>query len=162
MDLDANVNAFFQDFSIMKLDDNFYMIQCLNELCLELKLDFSTFENRIILDTLQKCGSNTGTTLIKKVQNFARENNFHKIVLTDLSSLLFYFDRKIVNFDLKILFLLSRGITWYNSLGFHVENVEKQREMDENHARIVNENVSVFLKICVETCREKNIHENSR
>jgi hypothetical protein len=64
---------------------------------------------------MSKCGKNTGSFLLNKIEELAKSiENIHYITLEDLSKIKIY-DSDI---NLAILKILTKGESWYNSLGF--------------------------------------------
>jgi len=99
------------------IDENYYNIYTKDgKHCLELSLDgdvINVFE-------LEKCGSN-GTFLIKKLEEYARSVGVKEIKLCDSSNI--YTNcidesGEEIFIDLAYLKLLTKGQSWYNSLGY--------------------------------------------
>lgn len=103
----------------------YYYIEHNNKHCITIK--FIDNQKTIYIALLDKCSDKpdigSGKELIKTVIRIAKDKEY-AIELTD--------DSKIGNISLKWLFLLSRGETWYNSLGlkedYYSENSDILRE----------------------------------
>jgi hypothetical protein len=70
-------------------------------------VDFTIKEDSIYIDSLSKCASGTGTTILQKVEQFAREIGILKITLEDLSQITTPCNKGT---SLKILSILSTGV----------------------------------------------------
>jgi ribosomal protein L24 len=84
-------------------------------------------KNHIYVENLNKCDKNSGTILLEKIINIAKELKYKNIKLSDASTISFdsrrrTTDQKNCNFPLSYWHILSKGKSWYNSLGFISNN----------------------------------------
>ena len=114
------MEAFFEPeiFDIV-IDENYYNIYTKDgKHCLELELSLD--DHSIEVYSLEKCGSN-GTFLLKKLEEYARSVGVKEIKLGDSSSI--YTNcidesGEEISINLPYLKLLTKGQSWYNSLGY--------------------------------------------
>ena len=93
-----------------------------NATCLILEFN----EDYIYIDTLNRCGNNSGTYLLKKIDDLAALiPNIKYIGLKDGSTI--YND----NINLQFLKILAKGKSWYNSLGYISDNYENEKAHNE-------------------------------
>jgi hypothetical protein len=103
------------------------------DLCLDLFID--NLEKYIDIEYLTNCGINNGGTLfVKKVIDFAKKNEYKKIILEDDSFINIHSkdkDGNIIN-TFEIPFgkfkYLKDGISWYGKLGFTNKLYERSKE----------------------------------
>lgn len=73
-----------------------------------------TSKFNITLDRVDKCNF-SGSINILKFENFARNNGFKYINLEYES----YIHKCGISYSLKLLYILTKGQSWYNSLGYN-------------------------------------------
>ncbi len=76
---------------------------------------------------LDRCGIK-GSETLKKIEEFARMSGFKKITLKDESFI--YICTKL--FGLAQLKILTKGESWYNSLGYKSTNYENEKKNNES------------------------------
>ena len=104
----------------------------------------------IYVDELLKCSSGSGTTLLHKVEQFAREIGIFKITLIDKSKIITPCDEDQVS--LQMLSILTTGESWYNKLGYIYEN---QDEINSHNSSIIQMRFSDFIKIIEQQFKSK-------
>lgn len=103
-------------------------------------------EDYIYIDNLNRCGTNSGTYLLKKIDDLAAlMPNIKYIGLKDGSSI---YDEKI---NLQFLKILAKGQSWYNSLGYISDNYENEIA----HNKELCDSTLIQL---LEKCKDKLIH----
>lgn len=106
-------------------------------------LSISVNKDHIYLDKLSKCGINSGNTLLKKLDEFARLINLHKIKLLD--------DSKIYICDIKMklsnFYILTSGESWYNAHGYYSSDSEIERDHNKT---ILIKDIDDYVKECIE------------
>lgn len=75
---------------------------------------------------LDKCGI-SGSETLKKIEEFARMSGFKKITLSDMSTI--FVCKQLI--DLAILKILTKGESWYNSLGYKSTNYDNEKKNNE-------------------------------
>lgn len=100
---------------------------------------FTIKKDSVYVDWLNKCSSGTGTTILKKVEQVAREIGIFKIMLMDSSKIDTPCGKKV---SLQILSLLTSGKTWYNNLGYICEN---QYDLDSHVSLIIETSFEDFI-----------------
>jgi hypothetical protein len=121
-------NFFTSDSYVVKksamFPDIFEIYTTNDEGCLTLKIN----DNNIHVYYLSKCGEHTGTSLLEKIDELARSMpNINYIKLDDKSSI-YINDYEI---KLAVLKILTKGISWYNSLGYFSSNYENEKLHNE-------------------------------
>jgi hypothetical protein len=102
-------------------------------------IDFTIKEDLIYVDWLNNCESGTGTTILQKVEQFAREIGIFKITLEDASQINTPCHNRV---SLEILSILTTGKSWYNKLGYICEN---QDEIYKHYDSIIQMSFSDFI-----------------
>jgi hypothetical protein len=79
-------------------------------------------QTNLYIDNLYKCNI-SGSQVLNMLENFCRQSEITKIVLSDTSNIIFCNKIKI---SLAYIYLLATGQSWYNKLGyineFYIEN----------------------------------------
>jgi hypothetical protein len=102
-------------------------------------IDFTIKEDLIYVDWLNHCESGTGTTLLHKVEQFAREIGIFKITLEDASQINTPCHNGV---SLEMISILTAGKSWYNKLGYICEN---QDEIYKHYDSIIQMNFYDFI-----------------
>ena len=103
----------------------------LDKTCLNLLIEPKGEKTFIVVDILKKCNINdtnigSGSYNMRQLKLFAEKNPQYVIQVEDDSSeITIIADSKECIFSLKMLYIMTRGETWYNSLGFHEEDYEE-------------------------------------
>lgn len=84
---------------------------------------FYIYENIIIIDDIAKCNI-SGTETLKRIEVFSREVGIEAISLSDKSVI----EWNNFRISLSTLNILSKGESWYNSLGYLQTNYIKEKE----------------------------------
>jgi hypothetical protein len=116
---------------------------------------FYLYPDKIYIDSLEKCGTTSGTELLNMIDTLAKRMlNINYIGLKDAS------DIKICeqSISLAILKILTNGLSWYNSHGYFSEY--KDSEISHNEA-IINMEYEKFIDIVYKRNLELFPLENS-
>lgn len=95
-----------------------------NKYCIVFSFHATDVTDYVELESLGKCNSGSGTNLLKRFEKFAQTlpKKIKKIILVDASTLYFCSDPERhyrgISVPLNLLFALSTGQTWYESLGY--------------------------------------------
>lgn len=153
------LRTIFQGYNIVKVENNKYEdIIITDEInrtnCLRLKFG----DNFIEIVTLAKCGHNSGTKLLQLVDQLAYlMPNVTYLKLLDAASLSFPDYKKL---NLAFFKILTKGESWYNSLGYYSDNYEEEKNHNQNIIQtpyyILLENL---IKDYVEAFKQKNSKE---
>lgn len=84
---------------------------------------FYIYENIIIIDDIAKCNI-SGTETLKRIEVFSREVSIEAISLSDKSII----EWNNFRISLSTLNILSKGESWYNTLGYLQINYDKEKE----------------------------------
>jgi hypothetical protein len=97
--------------------------------------------NLIYIDTVQKCGV-TGTEVLKKVEELTKlmPTNINEIFLLDASKM----SKCRIDIDLAIIKILTKGESWYNSLGYTSATGDTNKEKSINE-KIINMSYNDFM-----------------
>jgi hypothetical protein len=96
--------------------------------------------NLIYIDTVQKCGV-TGTNVLKKVEQLTKlMPNINEIFLLDASKM----SKCSIDIDLAIIKILTKGESWYNSLGYTSATGDTNKEKSINE-KIINMSYNNFM-----------------
>jgi hypothetical protein len=140
------VYSFFEKELIKKNGKDNYIVICeLNE---EDESHFCIFEDKITIYTLSKCGERSGTSILEKIIQIARQLNKPTVDLADASTITISEGCK---YDLSFYKILLTGQSWYNKFGFVSENHagdvaynEQQRRLSlYDFERTVNRNYKI-------------------
>lgn len=127
----GSVNQNNNNLMITILDEN-------DETCVEFTIFFSSKDKdedkdedkdkEIYVDFLTKCNQ-TGTNNLKRVEELAKSLGFNSVRLQDESRLRIC---EYISYSLATLYILTRGVSWYNTLGYrspsHEDNVEYNKK----------------------------------
>ena len=101
-------------------------------------LDLSFYQDNIYIDSLEKCGI-SGSESLKRVYDLAKLiPNINFIELRDASSILIC----DIYISLAILKILTKGISWYNSLGYVSDNYDDEKI---HNYQIINGDYEQFM-----------------
>jgi len=152
-------NFFTNDLYVVKnINDNEYTIKTKNnEECLTIHF----LLDNIRIEKLSKCGDNSGTYLLSKIEDLAKSmNHIQYITLLDTSEVKMYNS----NIDLAILKIVTKGESWYNHLGY--VSIDYENEKIYN-AEYINMNFDKLISLCrnaietyLKTTNKENIKEN--
>jgi hypothetical protein len=78
--------------------------------------DFSISGDNIFINLLHKCEGVSGSIVLDKIELFARANRIKTISLNDASNIII--DECNIKISLQVLYLLTAGMSWYNSKGY--------------------------------------------
>jgi len=107
-------------------------------------INFYEQKNKIQISVMSKCGKNTGSFLLNKIEELAKSiENIHYITLEDLSKIKIY-DSDI---NLAILKILTKGESWYNSLGFFSDGYTEEKNHNEYIRNTPINNIFDFFKV---------------
>ena len=111
-------------------------------LCVFFSIDY---ENTPIIKVilLNKCHGNSGSTLLRKLEQLAKRMGITTIILEDESNI--EFNDNTIKISLRILYLLTTGETWYNFNGYYGENDDFVRNKE-----LIRMSVRDFLNLCSE------------
>jgi NAD-dependent DNA ligase len=155
-----NIYNFFtsDSYDVKNINDNEYTIKAKNnEECLTIKF----LSDNIRIEKLSKCGENSGTDLLSKIENLAKSmKNIQYITLLDTSEVKMH----DYNIDLAILKILTKGKSWYNQLGYFSSDSENEKI---HNAEYVNMKFDKLISSCRNTIKtyfkitkRENIIEN--
>jgi len=123
-------NVFTTDFfNVIKKNDEYDISSKDGQFCLKI----SFYENEIIVYKLEKCNAN-GTLLLNLVEKIAEKMpNYRLITLIDDSKIntKCKYDGASLAIDLATLKILTKGMSWYNSLGYVSSNFEEEKEHND-------------------------------
>jgi len=103
-------------------------------------LFFNILPNLIYVDTVQKCGV-TGTEVLKKVEELAKLiPSVKEIFLMDASKM----SKCGIDIDLAKIKILTKGESWYNSLGYTSATGDSNAEKSINE-KIINMSYNDFI-----------------
>jgi len=117
--------------TIFKVEDGFEIIMNpvnrhifinnTSSLCLELFIDIVDDNKYVIVKLLKKCNGleGSGTNSMTKLKLFANKFDYIVVIESDDSEII---TRDGFEFSIKLLYILSTGITWYNKLEFYEKN----------------------------------------
>ncbi len=101
------------------------------------------YDSKIFIDSLAKCGTESGTHILKNIINTAKDFNVKKIETVDFSYV--YIGRKKnqkCNVRLAYLYILIKGHSWYNEYGFLSNEYEDEKKYNDS---IISENFITFV-----------------
>jgi hypothetical protein len=78
--------------------------------------------DNLVLDYVSKCGETNGTYYVRKLIQFAKQNNFKTIHLVNAPSVNIPCGSSKVGINLTYIKLLTIGNTWYSQFGFQSTN----------------------------------------
>lgn len=111
-----NLNLYFGEDSEKIIDSDMTVHILKNTLCISFSFDD---EHNLLITEVNKCGF-TGTELLERIELLAQKEGVPSIMLEDQSSVS-YGDYRL---DLAALSILTKGRSWYNSMGYYSENHE--------------------------------------
>jgi len=139
--MENNIYDFFTSdlYDVKNINDNEYKIETKNnEECLTIHF----LLDNIRIEKLSKCGENSGTYLLSKIENLAKSmKNIQYITLLDTSEVKMY----DCNIDLAILKILTEGKSWYNKLGYFSSDYENEKI---HNAEYINMEFDKLISSC--------------
>jgi hypothetical protein len=130
-----------EDYILINLVENDNDSDNDNDDCLRLK--FIIQSNILFVSYLNKCGNHTGTQLLNLVETLAKSlPEIYKIGLVDESEIEIGHGIEI---SLSTFKIITKGISWYNSLGYWSTN--KEEEIAHNMKLIKTPFIEVFNTI---------------
>jgi len=114
---------------------------------------FRIKEDSIYIEWLTKCDSGSGTALLHKVEQFAREIGIFKIILEDASNVI---TPCYSVTSLRMLSILATGKSWYNKLGYTSKN---QDEIDSYNNSLIQMLFSDFIDMVKRTIQYNEEHK---
>jgi hypothetical protein len=82
------------------------------------------YNDEMYIESLKRCGENTGTTLLRNLLNVAKCLKLTEIFLEDAASI----TGESCQFSLSLLNILSTGQSWYNKHGFVSPYFDSEKE----------------------------------
>lgn len=157
-----NIYNFFTSdlYDVNNINDNEYTIKTKNnEGCLTIHFLLTS----IHIDKLSKCGENSGTYLLSKIEDLAKSmENIQYITLLDTSEIKMY----DCNIDLAILKILTKGESWYNQLGYFSSDYENEKIHNTKYINMEFDKLISSCRNAIETylkiTKRENIIENIR
>lgn len=132
-----------EDFKVSTLNNSILIETAENDNEECLILEFKIHSNTLFVSYLIKCGNHTGRQLINLIETLAKSMpNIDKIGLVDESEIEIGYGIEISLYTFKII---TRGISWYNSLGYWSKN--KEEEISHNMKLIKTPFIDVFNTI---------------
>jgi hypothetical protein len=133
MDISTLKQVFPEDQFIIKHDDRSKLNQTATiktkgepeKGCAAITIDEEGPEELYVAN-LDKCGI-SGSETLKKIEEFARMSGFKKITLSDMSTI--FVCKQLI--DLATLKILTKGESWYNSLGYKSINYDNEKKNNE-------------------------------
>ncbi len=133
MDISILKQVFPEDQFIIKHDDRSKLNQTAtiktkgepDKSCAAITID-EEGPGELYVANLDKCGIK-GSETLKKIEEFARMSGFKKITLSDMSTI--FLCKQLI--DLAILKILTKGESWYNSLGYKSTNYDNEKKNNE-------------------------------
>jgi uncharacterized protein YlaI len=111
--------------------------------------------DEIYIDLIGKCGTNTGTEIVKVIEDFAQKCRYRKLGLEDDSRI---GTRGFCEFFLAGLSILTTGESWYNRLGYKSEYYDK--EVEHNKRIIEKPFMSFMTKDISNIAKKLGWHDN--
>lgn len=144
--IDALTSIFGSDYRIEQIDSMIFSIHLGDLRCIEFSIHLKK-PPEIQIDYLDNCKSDesdskkgTGTHTIHQIIEFAKTmrkmpgfKDTQLFIKTDASRLKFRVEENELTLPLHALFVLTRGQSWYNSLGFFETGYEENRELAERY-----------------------------
>lgn len=161
------LRTIFQGYNIVKVENNKYEdIIITDEInksnCLRLKFG----DDFIEIVTLAKCGNNSGTKLLQLVEQLAYlMPNVTYLKLLDAATLEFQDYKKL---NLAFFKILTKGESWYNSLGYYSDNYEEEKNHNQNVIqtpyyilleKLINDSVEYFKQKNSKEIMQEKIRE---
>jgi hypothetical protein len=139
--MENNIYNFFTNdlYYVKNVNDNEYTIKTKNnEECLTIHF----LLDNIRIEKLSKCGENSGTYLLNKIEDLAKSmKHIHYITLLDTSEVKMY----DCNIDLAILKILTEGESWYNKWGYFSNDYENEKI---HNAEYINMEFDKLISSC--------------
>jgi len=139
--MENNIYNFFTSdlYDVKNINYNEYKIETKNnEECLTIHF----LLDNIRIEKLSKCGENSGTYLLNKIEDLAKSmKNIQYITLLDTSEVKMY----DCNIDLAILKILTEGESWYNKLGYFSSDYENEKI---HNAEYINMEFDKLISSC--------------
>jgi hypothetical protein len=152
------IHAVFDEFTIqIKVkyrNPSTYEINILLERCLLTEILIS--DETLFIAQLHKCNDVSGSIILEKIESFARTIGVKTISLNDASNIII--EECNVKISLQSLYLLTAGLSWYNSKGYVDTNPELKYT-----AKIRSDEIKVsmviFIKRMITALNENQYYE---
>ena len=119
-----------------------YQIRIYLERCM--LLEFSISEETIFISALHKCDGVSGSIMLDKIELFARTVGVKTISLNDASNIVI--DVCDVKISLQTLYLLTAGMSWYNSKGYIDETLMEVKISQLIRTDDINVSMDIFMQ----------------
>ena len=129
MDISILKQVFPEDQFIITGDNQMVTIKTKGEseyLCAKISITYGQGDETLKIIALSACGIK-GSKTLEKIEEFARKAGFKKITLGDAS----YIEICSLPINLAILKILTKGESWYNSLGYKSTNYDNEKKNNE-------------------------------
>jgi len=108
-----------------------------------LLIEFSISGNNIFIGVLHKCEGVSGSILLDKIELFARTIGVKTISLNDASNIII--EECNIKISLQVLYLLTAGMSWYNSKGYVDETMYEGGIGQDIRSDEINQPMSTFI-----------------
>ena len=140
------IRTVFSGFIIQtKISSDILVSIYLTEASSKLLTQFFISDEGIGIKSLNKQGNVSGTFILAKIEELARAIGAKSISLNDNSTLELPCGKFGVNISLAILYLLTHGISWYNSKGY-VDKCMIDDGIPSYHHDLINTTMSEFIQ----------------
>ena len=130
--LKTKISEYFDGSELKIQNEAFYIIN--NGYCMSFIININNKSNyrSLWIDSLDKCGL-CGTELLKNLDKFINSLNYDGYnikysYLNDASQITWKSENYSINIFLYTLKILTKGESWYNSLGYYQENYSEEKE----------------------------------
>ena len=126
----SQIQQFFKsnEFKVSTHKNTWFLVNNANDdddECLILEFKFTKKSNILFVGYLKKCGNHKGTQLLKLVEELAKSMpNINEIRLHDESEIDIGCGIEV---SLSTFKIITKGLSWYNSLGYWSENQEDEK-----------------------------------
>lgn len=131
-----------------------YEIVILLEMCLLTEILISG--ETLFIAKLHKCNGVSGSTILEKIESFARTIGVKTISLNDASNIII--EECDVKISLQTLYLLTAGLSWYNSKGY-VDTTPEFKHTAEIRRDEINVSMDIFIPKVIAELKANEYYE---
>lgn len=106
--------------------------------------EFSISDDNIFISALHKCEGVSGSIMLDKIELFARNFGVKTISLNDASNIII--EECDVKISLQVLYLLTAGMSWYNSKGYVDETMYEGGIGQDIRTDDINQPMDIFMQ----------------
>ena len=126
-----------------------------------METEFSIASDDMFINALHKCEGVSGSIMLDKIELFARTIGIKTITLNDASNIII--EECKIKISLQVLYLLTAGMSWYNSKGYvEISPLYTTEDTTAIRSDVINQPMSTFIPKVITGLSENEYYEYYR